>query len=578
MSPRVTLVKAALLCFLVSAFPVANQAAEPQTQNSLKNALLAADDPMSHAFEDEISRSMTHLKLGSNPPPYFMSYLGRDQEHLTIYGAFGALDLVDRSHNRYITADVRTGDYALDSSSHAADGFFFPNEGPLEDNYDAIRHTLWLLTDSGYKTAIESLGKKRAQLEQKNVENRPRALSQTDRVISMQKAAHLSGDLKTCKELVKDVSNVYRQFPRIIDSNVYYFERARTRWFANSEGSLNREGETGCVFGINAIAESKDGMRVGDVQLFTVPSPDQLPSAADLKKHACEFASRLIEIADAPTIEDYHGPILFEKQAAAELFGQTLAPKLVNNGNEERSTQLFKDYGNWIGRRIMPKSVTVTDDPTATEYNGVPLKGSYLVDDEGVQAKKVTLVEKGILRGLCSGRECSRYSKASNGHFRDGHVLPSTLFITSNQVESLDGLRRRLIDIGRDEELDYVIIVRRIQPIFTGRLDTLDTEFASHFAEELSLSAPTELIKVDVKDGHEELIRGARFAHVSSRIWRDIVGVGDDPQVHAVHYPIGGNSTLSNLITPSVLVSEIDLERATHETSTPLRTQNPYFE
>ena len=47
-----------------------------------------------------------------------------------------------------------------------------------------------------------------------------------------------------------------------------------------------------------------------------------------------------------------------------------------------------------------------------------PLAGSYDVDDEGVAAEKVTVVEKGVLTNYLLAREPIRDFPHSNGHGR----------------------------------------------------------------------------------------------------------------------------------------------------------------
>ena len=48
----------------------------------------------------------------------------------------------------------------------------------------------------------------------------------------------------------------------------------------------------------------------------------------------------------------------------------------------------------------MPLTVNLMDDPTAQEFQGHELIGSYDVDQEGVHAQKVALVENGLLKEI----------------------------------------------------------------------------------------------------------------------------------------------------------------------------------
>src|SRR5260370_28799437 len=110
----------------------------------------------------------------------------------------------------------------------------------------------------------------------------------------------------------------------------------------------------------------------------------------------------------ARSAEDYTGPVLFEARGAAPLLAQVLGPAM--NGSRPALAfqpvveQMLSGLGgksDWTGRigaRVLPASVSLVDDPNAKEVHGTPLLGGYAVDDEGVRAQKVTVVDKGNLK------------------------------------------------------------------------------------------------------------------------------------------------------------------------------------
>ena len=120
--------------------------------------------------------------------------------------------------------------------------------------------------------------------------------------------------------------------------------------------------------------------------------------------------------------------MLFEARAAAPLLAQILGPA-VNGARPPVSftpvmEQLLSGLGgksDWItriGARVLPASVTVVDDPGAKEFHGTPLLGAYAVDDEGVRAQKITLVENGTLKNELMSRRPGPDFDQSNGHGR----------------------------------------------------------------------------------------------------------------------------------------------------------------
>lgn len=547
---------------------------------AIKDASQHADDTMSKAMEDELLRSVNELKIPGRQSPYFVAYYGSDMQAFTVYGSFGALDQVNDSRFRSVTSDVRIGDYKLDSSGHRGIGGMMGRRGTcsLDDNYDAIRHELWLNSDFGYKRAIESLDNKKAILQQKKVEDLPDSMTKVEAVISMQPSQDLNIDREGWRKTVKEISGVFRDYPAVVDSTVAFLSRAKTRWFANSEGSLNREGHQGIVFGISANGQAPDGMRVSDFEVFASRDEKALPSQKEIEEKAKDLAKRVKELTDAKPIEDYRGPILFEKQAAAELFVQALAPRLTNKATAINAFgSRFETTNDKIGRRILPTFLSVVDDPLAREYKGKQLKGGYLVDDEGVKAQKVTLVENGYLKTFCSGRTPSREVKASNGHWIAGGASTSQLFINSSKTESLAKLKEQLIALGKEEALDHVYIVRHISTGVLGSITPGRNSFFFGNGNEIHITAPTLLYKVSVKDGKEELVRGANFTRLSHRLFRDIQVVGDDSDAYAVTFPNSYGGTGNSIVTPSVLISEVDLERESHENDMPMLLKNSYF-
>src|SRR5207247_4485970 len=72
----------------------------------------------------------------------------------------------------------------------------------------------------------------------------------------------------------------------------------------------------------------------------------------------------------------------------------------------------------WLGARVLPAGVSLVDDPSARDFRGTPLIGSYAVDNEGVRAQKVTLVDSGNLKNELMSRRPGPDFNESNGHGR----------------------------------------------------------------------------------------------------------------------------------------------------------------
>jgi hypothetical protein len=235
--------------------------------------------------------------------------------------------------------------------------------------------------------------------------------------------------------------------------------------------------------------------------------------------------------------------VLFSADAAsaifADLVGENVLGRKAELGKNSRTTGLFAAS---YKTRVLPDFLSVVDDPTLSSYSGQALLGHYAIDDEGVPAQRVSLIEKGTLVNYVIGREPIRDFPASNGHGRarvptnpPGPSL-GNLIVTSAQPLSKEELKKKLIDLCQQRDLPYCYYVETFGPRLTPRL----------------------LYKVWTKDGHEELVRGAAFGDLDIRALRsDLIAAGDEPYID--------NRMLNiphSIAAPSVLFDELEVKRA----------------
>ncbi len=542
------------------------------------------DSEIFKAFDDEMKRTVGKLKLGQHPSPYFVSFSGNESKYVDVYGAFGALDRIDNGRGRNLTVDVRVGDYKFDNSGSSSSLFYNPydlyssdNSMAIDDDYDSIRRSLWLLSDSRYKRAIEDLEKKKAVLNQKKIDNLPDSFIKAEPVVSVLPVERQDVDSKKWAEIVRAVSKEFRSNLGIVDCRVVYENRDNVRWFQNSEGSKNREQEFCSMLYMSATAQASDGMLVSDFALYALKKDKDMPQLEELLSEARKLSGSVIKLSKAPMVEDYNGPILFEKQAAAEFFSQTVAPHLVIAKETAFERRNKRSEADLLGKRILPKFINITDNPLAGSYRGKPLKGGYVVDDEGVRAKTVSLVEHGTLKSLCSGRTPTRGIQESNGHFRDGRAKVSQLFITSDSTKTPQELRDQLIQLGKESGLSHVMVARKIvnPSNMSFDIESAVNSILSQGRKEIELSTPTLLYKVSVKDGSEELVRGARFSGMTRRTWKDIESVANDDDAYVTSNGFSTVGNTYNIVCPSILISEVDIVRNSHETDIPIVLERP---
>jgi len=526
-----------VLCFLSISSAVVG---EPAPSTPL-------DDVISRAMRDELDRSMRHLALGDLAKPYFIQFKAQDRTSTNIAAAYGGLLRSTTRRDRTLSSRVRVGSYSLDNTNI---GRSFGSAGrlPDDDDYTAIRHAIWRIVDADYKQAVEILTAKQAYLKDHTVEDRPDDFTTAERVITVDPPLAWSFDQALWEARLQGLSARFRNHPRIQDAGATIVAGTVTDWIINSEGTQLRTNDTGVLLEFRAELQADDGMELSDSRSYLVLSDDKLPPLARLEADLDEMCAKLVALASAPPLEQYTGPVLLEAEAAGRAFDSLLSDRLcarptpLGGGGEDKS------FEKRIGLRILPRTFRVYDDPREEYFEEVLLAGSYLHDDEGVLARRVDLVEKGILQTLVAGRSPTRKIKASTGHGRSsglGDPLASVgcLYIEDTDGVSTSQLKDELIQAAKEEGLDFAL---RIETIETGGFE--------------ALGDPIYAYRVNVADGSEELIRGLKFQNVATRALKRVLAAGSERKVY---------NTLSRLpssiIAPAVLFEELDLAKTQQE-------------
>jgi hypothetical protein len=226
------------------------------------------------------------------------------------------------------------------------------------------------------------------------------------------------------------------------------------------------------------------------------------------------------------------------------------------------------------------------DDPTAKDFKGTPLIGGYAVDQEGIPAQKVDIVENGKLKSLLMSRRPGPEFDKSNGHGRsaflsDAKPTMSNLIFSSSETVSPEELKKKFLDECREEKLEYCMVVREMDNPSLSILHQEDfTDLLASFGGNAATDRlPLIVYKVYPKDGREELVRGARITGFSPRSLRNIAAIGNDDFVYNyMQSQVAGVSGTAlgafgtaqsglpaSVVAPSLLFEEIEVRGARGE-------------
>jgi TldD protein len=538
------------------------------------------------AMHDELQRSIQELKIENQVKPYYIAYRIIDKENVEISGSYGSLMYSDNNRTRTLFVDVRVGDHTLDNSNFVCQtrsSRIIGSENtslPIDDNYDALRYDIWLTTDGTYKTALEVLARKQATLQNQQVKEDIADFAAAPLSDIIEPIAHLALDPTHWELTVMKLSEVFKRFPRIQESAVTFQSSASNVYFLDSEKHRTRRADLSCYIEVTAQSQTTEGYPIERTIGFYGQKPEDFPEVSVLEQRVAAMAETLSLETELKREDDYSGPVLFTGQAAAELIFQILG-----KGVSDVKTPLFenemlaramgnKNMGMLVsryGRRVMPDFLSAIDDPTLTQYRGIGLTGHFVVDDQGINAEPVELVTEGKLTGLLMSRAPTKKLKESNGHGRyrteqyGSHYigLVSNLIIKSTEQKTPDELKAMLIELCKEYDIPYGIVITRLEP--TREL-TLRDRYLLYYAsmtggvEQTLLSSPAVAYKISVDGERCELIRGLDFSAVTTRVLRDICATGDADFVYnSLFRDDQGNQYPISIVTPSILVEEMEL-------------------
>jgi TldD protein len=565
-------------------------------------------DQTLRAMRDEMMRSKTRLELrspGTNQPirPYYIEYRLLDLDVKEIVAEFGTLLTSAHTRNRFMNVEARVGNYKLDSSNFISDdGFrgFIGSQGSvgIDRDYDSLRQDLWIATDQAFKQAADQYSRKRAYLNSLARQSDIDDFAKAQPIQVVEPLGTPDWTNRNWEQEARDASAGLRLFPDIYESRVTYYLVYATEYLLNSEGTEIRTNRSyGAVeAGMNTLA--KDGMPLNHLYATYAPKPADLPSVDTVRKGLNVTGSELMALRAAELSQDYTGPVLFEARAAAPLLAQVLGPAL--NGTRPPVSfqpvveQMLSGLGgrsDWAGRigsRVLPPTVSLVDDPSATDFHGTPLLGGYAVDDEGVRAQKVTVVENGSLKQLLMSRRPGPDSDQSNGHGRSGFLSDakptmSNLIFSSTETVSAAELKKKFLDSCRAEKLPYCLIVREMD---NPALSLLHQEDLSELLASFGGGAgtgdrlPLLVYRVYPADGHEEIVRGGRIIGLNIRSLRNLAGIGNDSFVYNYYaqtqipgfsgtalgaFGSAQSGLPASVVAPSLLFEELEVRGARGE-------------
>ncbi len=541
----------------LAAYPLA-MAAGPGDAD--KPAAKASADVVLNAMQGELTRAKTDLAK-SDPAPYYLSYTAYDQDQIFIAGAYGALLSNTAVNRRSVDVTMRVGSADLDNT-HGQNRSSGMTSGslPLQEDADATARILWELTDREYKRAAPAyLNVKSSKAVQAEEEDKsPDFSSESPSVHVGEKLGPMAFDKKAWEDEVRRVSGAFRKYADVYYATVILQVGTSNARMVSSEGSQIETPSASARLVIEAQTRADDGMDLLRVETFQAPTAAGLPPEAELMAKTEKMAADLKALRMAPVAEPYDGPALLSGRAAAVFFHEVLGHRL--EGHRQRDEEEGQTFTKKVGQEVLPKFLSVVDDPTLGEINGMKLAGTYEFDNEGTPAQRVTVIQDGVLKNFLMSRMPIKGFDKSNGHGRNQPGLMPTgrqgnLIVTSSQTVPEAKLRQMLIEEAKKQGKPYGLYFDDIQGGFTLTTRRLPQAFQV---------LPVIVYKVYADGRPDELVRGVDIVGTPLAALTRIIATGDRQQVFNGVCGAESGSVPVSAVAPAMLFSEMEVQKRAH--------------
>ena len=515
--------------------------------------------PLIAILDAELQRNFAVLSKQSTPPVYYIAYTVTAEETGTISASLGAIDSDTHSRQRIGECTLRAGTPELDNF-HVVDGerqgFTMIGGLPEEDDPMVIPLAFWRLTDSSQRAAVQRFQQIQSALKNKEAPaNATADFSPEPPHTGVVSVPPLKVNAEEWKGRLRKISLLGRDSNAAINSALTLSWRREVKSLVTSEGTRLQHGRNYAVLNIIARGKAADGEDLIALESFDAEDPSRLPKDEVLRAAFQKALSSLDKLRTAPPADPFVGPAILSGRAAGVFFHEIFGHRI--EGHRQSDLQEGQTFSNSVGKSVLPDFLTVVSDPTLHTAAGVELNGWYDFDDEGVPARRVTLVENGILKTFLLSRTPAPGFNQSNGHGRkqpgmEAVSRQSNLLVLPARTVKESELRRMLIEEVKRQGKNYGLYF----DVVTGGYTQTRREGLQSFTVQ-----PLLVYRVYADGRPDELVRGVDIVGTPLSSFARITAVSDKPEVFNGYCGAESGQVPVSAISPALLVTEIEIQR-----------------
>ena len=530
-------------------------AAETQVQAS----------PLIVTMGQELDRELPILSKAT-PPAYFLSYILTSTDRSEVMGSNGALLSSEESHSRWLETQVRVGSYDLDNThkvgNSAASQGSFGTAVPVDNAPDVLRRAMWQETDKQFRAASEGLIKINTSKEvqvQTDAEHAPDFAREEPRTFYGPEVS-VRPDRKPWEEKVRLYTRAFRASPQILNSIVTFSATGDNQYQVTSEGTRLQFGQVHYRLELFIQGKAPDGMDINRYYNFDWANPSDAPDDKTVLAQGQVLRKELEGLVAAPLVEPYAGPALLTGRATAVFFHEVFGHRA--EGFRQKDIGEGQTFADKVGSPILPKFLSIYDDPTQRALGKDILIGFYPFDDEGTPSERVTLVDHGVLKNFEMSRQPLKDFPVSNGHGRrqigaQPVSRQGNLIVQSSLTVSNAELRTKLIEEIKRQGKPFGLLIDDIAGGFT---------FTGRGQPQAFQVQPLVVYKVYADGRPDQLVRGVDIVGTPLVSLTKIVATGDTMETFNGYCGAESGSVPVSASAPAILITEMEVQKK--ETST----------
>lgn len=509
----------------------------------------------------ELNRNFKILKK-QKPPIYYLAYTYKQQKEQVLSVAYDGVASRQEQTGAALEVQARAGSPRLDNT-HALRGegerWRLPIAAAPEASAQepqAFTAALWRLTQTAAEQAQQDWGRVAA-----NVRSMAQAKDQSDDFVFPPQSLYCREepiqeiDLKEIEPLLLNASKLASGKGYVLSSSFSFSAQQGHRYFVDSRGTRLKTPYAYLRLMYEVAGRGQDGLQISRTKIYDVSSVSQLPTREQLQADVAQSLQELQQLSVAEEGEADSAPTLLKNYAAAVFVHEVMGHRL--EATRFKSADDGQTLAGKVGQQVIPPLITITADPTMKTWNGVPLRGHYEYDDEGVQARPVVLIENGVLKNFLMQSSPVRGFAHSNGHGRKelGHRAEARMSVIRAQAARTvpyAELEKMLLTEIKRQGKPYGYIVEDLGGGYTLTGTSLPQSF----------KLETKLVYKVYPDGRKEVVRGLDVVGTPLASFNKILAAADDEEVfNGSCGALSGWVPQSNM-APSFLFESLEMQKS----------------